>query len=65
MNKVVVRVDGVEHSAKLDQFTYEHIRDGSLLRGRPIQFYLERVVREYGELTQENINKFMDEKWVL
>lgn len=65
MHKVVVRVDGGVHSAEIDQDTYKFFRDGSLLRQCPIQFYLERVVREYGELTQENINKFMEEKWVL
>ncbi|TSC89547.1 MAG: hypothetical protein G01um10143_37 [Parcubacteria group bacterium Gr01-1014_3] len=65
MIKVFVDVDGTMHSTEVSADTHEWLRNGAYLRNRPIGLYLERVVREYGALTEENILKFMDEKWVL
>ena len=65
MVKVFVDVDGVAHSTEISPETYTFLRDGAYLRGRPIEFYLYRVVKEYGALTEENVTKFMEEKWVL
>ena len=65
MTKVFITVDGAFHSAEISADTHEILRDGAYLRNRPIGYYLERVVREYGSLTEKNILKFMDEKWVL
>ena len=65
MIKVFVDVDGTTHSTEISPETYTFLRDGANLRNRPLQFFLYRVVKEYGSLTEENILKFMDEKWVL
>lgn len=60
-----VEIEGIVKSTEISQATYECLRDGSLLRNRPIKLILLYVVKEYGELTEENILKFMDEKWVI
>lgn len=65
MVKVFLGVGGVMHSAEISLETHTLLRDGANLRNRPVQFFLHRVVKEYGALTEENIKKFMDEKWVL
>lgn len=65
MIKVSVDVDGTMHSAEISPETHVFLRDGACLRKRPIHYFLYRVVKEYGSLTEENILKFMDEKWVL
>ena len=65
MVRVFVNVDGTEHSTEISPKTHTFLRDGAHLRRRSIQFYLYRVVKDYGSLTEENIIKFMDEKWSL
>ena len=65
MNRVSVEIDGKTESTEISFDTYELLRDGSALRNRPIEWFLSRVVKEYGGLTEKNIIKFMDEKWVL
>ena len=65
MIKVFVEVDGETKSTEISQETHEWLRDGAIIRNRPIQYFLFRVVKEYGDLTEENILKFMDEKWVI
>ncbi len=62
---VDVTVDDIVYVAFIEQNTYEILRDGALLRQRPLEYYLAVVVREYGALTNENILKFMKERWVL
>ncbi|MBI5153535.1 MAG: hypothetical protein HZA36_03710 [Parcubacteria group bacterium] len=65
MITVFVDVDGHTESTEISQTTYEDLRNGSLLRHRPMQYYLYRVVKEYESLTEENILTFMQEKWIL
>ena len=65
MVTVTVEIDGEEHSAEISQETYEILRDGSILRNRPLQEYLRRIVQEYGELTETTLLKFIHEKWVI
>lgn len=65
MISVSVEVDGKVESAQISEDTHEILRDGSFLRGRPMQFYLFCTVKKYGTLTEENILKYIDEYWVL
>lgn len=65
MVTVFIAVDGTTHSTEISSDTHEILRDGACLRGRPIGYYLYAVVKLYGALTEENILKFMDERWVL
>ena len=65
MHNVSIRIGVKTWSADITDDTYEFLRDGSFLRRRPIEFFLFRIVTEYGDLTEENILRFMDEKWVL
>ena len=65
MVSVSVEVDGKTESAEISQGLYEILRDGAELRGRPIQLYLSRTVKRYGNLTEENIRKLLDEQWVI
>ena len=65
MPTVFVAVDGVIHRADVCHDTHEYLRDGALLRGRPLQWFLWRIVKKYGALTEETITKFMDEEWIL
>lgn len=60
-----VNVDKTEHSVEVSQETWNFFGNGAAIRQRPVSYYLTRVVIEYGSLTEENIIKFMDEKWVL
>ena len=65
MVRVFVTVDGVVKWAEISPATHESLRDGACLRNQSIGYYLRRVVKEYGSLTEENILKFINEKWVL
>lgn len=65
MIEVQVEVDGKRELTQVSEETFELLQDGACLRGRPIEWYLFRVVKEYGSLTEKNILKFMDEKWIL
>lgn len=62
---VFVNVDGKVVSTELCQATYKCLRDGSAFRKQPLQEYLLQVVQEYGCLSDENILRFMQEKWIL
>jgi len=65
MPRVFVDVDGTIHRADISDNTHECLRDGAFLRKRPMQWFLRKVVKEYGELTEEKIIAFMDEEWIL
>ena len=65
MIRVFVNVDGKTHVTEVSSKTHTSLRAGAFLRNRPIQFFLQRVVKEYGTLTEDNILKFMDENWIL
>lgn len=65
MIEVFVEVDGICHSAEISPKTHTFLRDGADLRNQPIQFFLYRVVKGYGNLTEKNILKFMNKKWVM
>jgi|GEM_PF-4181755 len=65
MIKVFVKVDGQTLFAEISKNTHDILRDGAFLRKNPMAYFLSRVVKEYGALTEENILKFTDEKWVL
>ncbi len=65
MINIFVHVDGKRESASISEETFEYFSDGAYLRGRPIQAYLHYIVKEYGALNEENILKFMNEKWPL
>ncbi len=62
MIDVSVEIDGKIKSAEISESTYHYIRDGILLRNRSMRWFLLQVVKNYGDLTEENILKFMDEK---
>lgn len=63
MFRVSTIVDGKIEFVDISNETYEILHDGSLLRNREMEWYLLRVVREYGRLTEKNILRFIDEKW--
>ena len=65
MVKVFVRLNGKTESTEITEDTHEVLRDGAYLRNRPLDYYLQEVLKEYGELSEENILKYIDEKWVL
>lgn len=65
MVKVFVAVDGETKFAEISDETHLWLHDGSALRMKPMHDILRRVVSEYGALTEENILKFMDEKWIM
>ncbi len=64
---IPVRVDiaGKSESVEISDHTYEILLHGSLLRNRPIAWFLSLIVKEYGSLTEKNILKFLKERWVL
>lgn len=65
MPKLSFELEGTARSVELTEDTHEMITGGSALRGRPVEYYLARVVTLYGDLTEENILKYMDEHWIL
>ena len=65
MIKIFVEVDGKTVTAEISESTYEILRDGAILRNRPIKWFLTQIIKIYGKLTEENIIQFMDEKWII
>lgn len=65
MIEVGVEIDGKEHKCFISEESYNDFLDGLAIRIKPMEYYLYCVVELYGALTEENIVKFMDEKWVL
>jgi len=65
MIAVLVFRGGKWHSGQVTAGTHEILRDGAFLRGRPMHFYLGEIVRRYGALNDENVQRYMDEYWVL
>ncbi len=65
MVQVSVAIDGKIESTKISEDTYECLQDGALLRNKPLEEILARIVNEYGALTEANILEYMDEKWVI
>ncbi len=67
MAKVLVKIQIEDKlfSTEIEEYLYEILLDGSCLRNRAMEWYLFRVIKEYGSLTEENIGRFIDEKWIL
>ena len=62
---VFVKIDGVLHSTNISEETHRLIRDGLILKNKMMRWFLAEVVKSCGSLTEENILKYMGEKWVL
>ncbi len=65
MVRVSTNIGERTYSAEISDDTYELLRDGAALRRKPPEWFLFLVVVYYGDLTEANILKFMDEKWVI
>lgn len=65
MTRVFIKFGNEIHSVDISPETHALLRDGANLRKRALGYFLNCIVEEYGTLTEENIKKFMEEKWVL
>lgn len=62
MVEVTVEANGQVHSAEISGETYNELLDKARMRERPLQWFLWRIVTEYGELTEGTIKRFLKEK---
>ncbi|OGY64733.1 MAG: hypothetical protein A3I24_02495 [Candidatus Harrisonbacteria bacterium RIFCSPLOWO2_02_FULL_41_13b] len=65
MIKIWIEIDGKIESTEITEKTYGFLQDGAIIRNRPIKWFLNQIVKNYGELTEENILKFIEEKWII
>lgn len=63
MIRVFVQINDAEFSADISPALYVFLREGSALRGRPMQEFLRQIIEEYGKLNEENIRIFLWQKW--
>lgn len=62
---ISIQVGEKVHATAISQQTYNRVRDGLMLKNKMMSWFWAEVIKTYGDLTEENIIKYMDEKWVL